>query len=175
MTSFTSVDKAVGDLLTCTICLEMFKVPKYIPCLHTFCETCIHTYITSSVKRDTSTGFKCPICRQLVSFEERGGKPETWSKQLPGNRFVLSLLNRNAIIKYEKLCNSWERKGKSNKAMSWCIVYEEAYYETYENWHRSFKVSLQHSMIPIKDIKESNIDSCISGVVPCTEHPERKQ
>jgi hypothetical protein len=28
-----------------------------------------------------------------------------------------------------------------------------------ENWHRSFKVSLQHSMIPIKDIKESNIDS----------------
>jgi hypothetical protein len=106
MTNFTSVDKAVGDLLTCTICLEMFKVPKYIPCLHTFCETCIHTYITSSVKRDTSTGFKCPICRQLVSFEERGGKPETWSKQLPGNRFVLSLLNRNAIIKYEKLCNS---------------------------------------------------------------------
>jgi hypothetical protein len=56
----------------------------------------------------------------------------------------------------EKLCNSWERNGKSNKAMSWCIVCEEVYYETCENWHRSFKVSLQHSMIPIKDIKESN-------------------
>jgi predicted DNA-binding protein len=28
-------------------------------------------------------------------------------------------------------------------------------------------------MIPIKDIKESNIDSCISGVVGCTEHPEK--
>jgi hypothetical protein len=29
-------------------------------------------------------------------------------------------------------------------------------------------------MIQIKDIKESNIDSCISGVVACTEHPEKQ-
>ena len=173
MATSTNVDKAVDDLLTCTICLETLKVPKYLPCLHTFCETCIHTHITSSVKRDKSTSFKCPICRRLVSFEEKGGNPETWSKQLPGNHFVHSLLNRNAIIKSEKLCNSCERNGKSNKAISWCIVCEEAYCETCENYHRSFKVSLQHSMIPIKDIKESNIDSCISGGVACTEHPEK--
>jgi hypothetical protein len=63
------------------------------PCLHTFCETCIHTYITSSVKGDKSTGFKCPICRRLMLFGEKEGNPETWSKQLPGNHFVLSLLN----------------------------------------------------------------------------------
>ena len=173
MATSKSVDKAVDDLLTCTICLETLKVPKYLPCLHTFCETCIHTYITSSVKGDKSTGFKCPICRRLVSFEEKVGNPEIWSKQLPGNHFVHSLLNRNAIIKSEKLCNSCELNGKSYKAISWCIVCEEAYCETCENYHRSFKVSLQHSMIPIKDIKESNIDSCISGVVGCTEHPEK--
>ena len=108
-----------------------------------------------------------------MSFEEKVGNPEIWSKQLPGNHFVHSLLNRNAIIKSEKLCSSCELNGKSNKAISWCIVCEEAYCETCENYHRSFKVSLQHSMIPIKDIKESNIDSCISGVVGCTEHPEK--
>ena len=109
MATSTSVDKTVDDLLTCTICLKTFIVPKYLPCLHTFCETCIHTYITSSVKGDKSTGFKCPICRRLVSFEEKGGNPETWSKQLPGNHFVLSLMNRNATIKSEKLYNSCER------------------------------------------------------------------
>ena len=62
MANSTSVDKAVDDLLICTICLETFKVPIYLPYLHTFCETCIHTYITSSLKGDKSTGFKCPIC-----------------------------------------------------------------------------------------------------------------
>ena len=173
METSTSVDKTVDDLLTCTICLEKLKVLKYLPCLHTFCETCIHTYITSSVNGDKSTGVKCPIYRRLMSFEEKGGNPETWSKQLPGNHFVLSLLNRNSIIKSEKLCNSCELNGKSNKAISWCIVCEEAYCETCENWRRSFKVLLQHSMIPIKDIKESNIDSCISGVVVCTAHLEK--
>ena len=173
MATSTNVDKAVDDLLTCTICLETLKVPKYLPCLHTFCEACIHTHITSSVKGDKSTGFKCPICRRLVSFEERGGNPETWSKQLPGNHFVLSLMNRNAIIKSEKLCSSCEQNGKSNKAISWCIVCEEAYCEACENWHKSFKLLSQHSMIPIKDIQESNINSCISGVVVCTEHPEK--
>jgi hypothetical protein len=68
MATSTSVDKTVDDLLTCTICLETLKVPKYLPCLHTFCETCIHTYITSSEKGDKSTGFKCPICRRLCLF-----------------------------------------------------------------------------------------------------------
>ena len=173
MATSTSVDKTVDDLLTCTICLETLKVPKYLPCLHTFCEKCIHTYITSSEKEDKSTGFKCPICRRLVSFEEKEGNPETWSKQLPGNHFVLSLLNRNAIIKSEKPCISCERNGISDKAISWCIVCEEAYCKTCGNCHKSLKVTLQHSMIPLKDIKESNIDSCISGVVVCTEHPEK--
>jgi hypothetical protein len=80
MATSTSVDKAVDDLLTCTICLETLEVPKYLPCHHTFCETCIHTHITSPVKGDKWTGFKCPICCRLVSFEENGGNPETWSK-----------------------------------------------------------------------------------------------
>ena len=75
MVTSTSVDKAVDDLLTCTICLETLKVPKYLPCLHTFCETCIHTHITSSVKGDKSTGVKCPIYRRLMSFEEKRRKP----------------------------------------------------------------------------------------------------
>jgi hypothetical protein len=152
-----------------------------------FCETCIHTYITSYAKGDQSTGFKCPICRRLVSFEEKGGNPETWSqhhlyrnqyyfpvyplvvllnavmslsticdnfhtfcnrlphiqylvsfeekgenpetwsKQLPGNHFVLSLMNRNAIIKSEKLCNSCER----NQTM-W-YMYECTFHRTYED------------------------------------------
>ncbi|CAC5407017.1 unnamed protein product [Mytilus coruscus] len=39
------------DLLTCTICLETFKIPKYLPCLHTFCESCIKTYIVSSTEK----------------------------------------------------------------------------------------------------------------------------
>ncbi|CAG2241457.1 unnamed protein product [Mytilus edulis] len=33
-----------ADLTTCPICLEQMTVPKCLPCLHSFCETCIVAY-----------------------------------------------------------------------------------------------------------------------------------
>ena len=34
--------------LTCAICLELFKTPKMLPCLHTFCEECLKQIATQS-------------------------------------------------------------------------------------------------------------------------------
>lgn len=59
------------DLLTCTICLETFTGPKYLPCLHTFYKTCINTYFfVDRGEGKTETTFKCPICRQDVLMGE---------------------------------------------------------------------------------------------------------
>ncbi|CAC5402381.1 unnamed protein product [Mytilus coruscus] len=58
-----ATSEELNDELTCTICLETFKDPKCLPCLHTFCEGCIHTYIVSTFEKDYSKGgFLCPIC-----------------------------------------------------------------------------------------------------------------
>ncbi|CAG2205430.1 TRIM56 [Mytilus edulis] len=135
------IKESYGDLLTCTICLETFKVPKYLPCLHTFCETCIHTYIVSSVKEDKPETFKCPICRRQVQIEECQGKADTWAKQLPGNHFVVSLIDRKAVKQGEKQCTACESNNKSSKAVSWCTVCEEAYCDPCVVSHKSFKMS----------------------------------
>jgi hypothetical protein len=37
--------KHLVNLLKCSICLDTFQVPKYLPCLHTFCESCITTFV----------------------------------------------------------------------------------------------------------------------------------
>ncbi|CAG2217733.1 unnamed protein product [Mytilus edulis] len=99
-----------ADLLTCTICLETFKQPKYLPCLHTFRETCINTYIVSTVKGEKSEGFKCPVCRRLVPIRENLENLETWAKSLPGNHFVVSMIDRKAMKKAEKLCDACSSK-----------------------------------------------------------------
>ncbi|CAC5396474.1 unnamed protein product [Mytilus coruscus] len=107
------------DLLTCTICLETFKAPKYLPCLHTFCETCIDTNIVSSKEKDnTSEGFRCPVCRIFVSFKETHEKPEAWASKLPINHFVTSMLDKRAIQRSEKMCNSCQMKNKTKEAIS---------------------------------------------------------
>ncbi|XP_063402055.1 E3 ubiquitin-protein ligase TRIM45-like [Mytilus trossulus] len=177
MATSADVEKALlkesyGDLLTCTICLETFKVPKYLPCLHTFCETCIHTYILSTVKEDKLETFKCPICRRQVRIEECQEKADEWAKQLPGNHFVVSLIDQRELKQAAKECNACERKNKSIKAVSWCTICEEAYCDTCEESHKSFKMSIDHKVIQIKDvIKDSSLS--LSSLVACNEHPKK--
>ena len=36
-----SLAKGFNEELTCSVCLELFKTPKTLPCLHTFCEECL--------------------------------------------------------------------------------------------------------------------------------------
>ncbi|VDI71360.1 tripartite motif-containing protein 56 [Mytilus galloprovincialis] len=159
------------DLLTCTICLEIFKEPKYLPCLHTFCKSCINTYINSTVKDNNPSGFKCPVCRRSVSIDDE--KPDTWANNLPGNHFILSLIDRRSIQKSEKLCDTCTLENISQKAHSFCTVCEEAYCESCQRCHKLYKMSRTHKLVPITDIKADTSISDLFKHVTCKEHPDK--
>ncbi|VDI55895.1 Hypothetical predicted protein [Mytilus galloprovincialis] len=159
------------DLLTCTICLETFKGPKYLPCLHTFCKTCINTYILSTVnKGKTGPTFKCPICRQDVLMGESPGNPETWAEKLPGNHFVASMIDRQEIRKSEKMCDSCKVNNKSEKARSLCTVCDEAFCSSCETYHKSFKISARHPIISLEDVGTNKETVIVSSLIFCEEH-----
>ncbi|CAF4706510.1 unnamed protein product, partial [Rotaria socialis] len=40
-------EKINDQYLTCKICLEPFKDPKCLTCLHTFCEQCIESHVSA--------------------------------------------------------------------------------------------------------------------------------
>ncbi|XP_063408208.1 E3 ubiquitin-protein ligase Midline-1-like [Mytilus trossulus] len=159
------------DLLTCTICLEIFKEPKYLPCLHTFCKSCINTYIVSTVKDNNPSGFKCPICRRSVPIDENDEKPDIWANNLPGNHLILSLINKRELQKPDKLCDTCEQD--KQKALSFCTVCQEAYCETCRKAHKIFKMSRSHKIIPIKDINAETSTSSLHAHLTCKEHPDK--
>ncbi|XP_071144253.1 uncharacterized protein [Mytilus edulis] len=162
------------DLLTCTICLETFKEPKYLPCLHTFCKACIHTYINSTNKEEKPIGFKCPVCRRLVSIVDNTKNSETWAKQLPLNHLIMSMIDRKAMKTSEKLCDACSFRNISQNAVSFCTVCEEAYCENCEVHHKTYKITRNHRIVPIKDINTDNNALNLFGAITCDEHPDER-
>nr|XP_032835974.1 tripartite motif-containing protein 14-like [Petromyzon marinus] len=47
---------------SCSICLELFKVPLSLSCGHSFCKSCIESHWAV---QSEETGFSCPECRRV--------------------------------------------------------------------------------------------------------------
>ena len=70
------------DLICCVICYEPFagdRLPKALPCLHTFCVEClqntIHSHERSPYLRDTRNtppNFPCPVCKEPCKVPSNG-------------------------------------------------------------------------------------------------------
>ncbi|XP_041376543.1 ubiquitin carboxyl-terminal hydrolase 7-like isoform X2 [Gigantopelta aegis] len=67
------------EYLSCTICLSIFKKPRILPCLHTFCGKCLQDYIDQQPDAYEKKGFSCPVCREFVSIPNPTGG---WATQM---------------------------------------------------------------------------------------------
>ena len=50
--------KGLNKELTCAICFGLFKTPKMLPCLHTFCEKCLKQIVAQSSKQSVKRDIK---------------------------------------------------------------------------------------------------------------------
>ncbi|XP_062309330.1 tripartite motif-containing protein 3b isoform X4 [Osmerus eperlanus] len=69
------------QFLVCSICLDHYHNPKVLPCLHTFCESCLQNYIPPE-----SLTLSCPVCRQTSILPEKG------VSALQNNFFITNLM-----------------------------------------------------------------------------------
>ena len=63
--------KLHDEFLVCKICLEDFRNPKCLECMHTFCEQCIETHVFSETSYKKYSDYrKCiaPMCAKTVSL-----------------------------------------------------------------------------------------------------------
>nr|XP_006817191.1 PREDICTED: tripartite motif-containing protein 2-like [Saccoglossus kowalevskii] len=62
-----TLDEIQEDHLTCGICLERYKKPKVLSCMHTFCEHCLVSLLEKSAGK-----LKCPNCSAICLLEQEG-------------------------------------------------------------------------------------------------------
>ena len=89
------------SLLTCTICKELLKEPRSLPCFHSFCKHCLTKYI--EIQRDEARRerkaehwFYCPTCRTQFQLNDS-------VEGLPSNNFINNMIDVLKIQQQERM------------------------------------------------------------------------
>lgn len=82
------------NILCCPICMDIYKTPRMLPCQHTLCEACLHSYIVNkSRERVLVSEFPCPVCRASTPAPRTFTRIDTWANLFPLNYLLVSLLD----------------------------------------------------------------------------------
>ena len=161
------------DITSCPICFETFNIPKYLPCLHSFCEGCLQTYITSAFRvNSVCNGINCPVCRAFVQKPESAAA-DKWAKEFPSNHLLISIIDIENAKAETRRCNACARENETASAKSWCMNCCEALCESCERTHRKLKHTSQHKVFDIDKMPESS-STLQTAETYCNEHSDKK-
>lgn len=171
-----------ATIFDCPICLEELKSPRYIPCKHTYCETCLKTYIESTVV-SAETGdstFCCPVCRESFPVPKPKTSLGRWVSEFPKNQIISTMMKSNGSKnKITYSCDPCDRFGDDVKASHWCSNCSELLCDfCLKNFHKRMKDADQHQVSDLSGILF--LPECKEGLVqrevnlePCTIHKDR--
>ena len=104
-----SIDDELTAELKCGVCLELFKDPRYLPCLHTFCMECIQRTMNDD------RFLMCPVCRAKHELGEEG------AGLLPVNLYALQELPLKRLkLDHREVAKMCEFCGEAEFPVAWC-------------------------------------------------------
>ena len=173
-----SGQSSVGRTYDCPICLEQVKTPRGLPCLHTFCEDYLHSYITAAASKDANK-IECPVCRKLIREPEGGLQVDKWAKCFPLNYFILSASplkvddntnNANDGIDTE-ICKFCLRANKEAQAEHFCKNCAEAMCDICKTFHGTVPALKTHSIVSLQIYR--NCPAIPETDEVCQNHPKK--
>ena len=161
--SAAEVKKAQNNL-TCPVCYQLFKNPKYLPCYHSYCEGCLE-------KMQVQSKIICPECRKEAKVPAGG------VKELPNNFFINRLVD-DLILK-KKVDDEQEVKcdecDEDDPVVSFCPECNSFLCHACNDHHKRNKRYRDHAVVPLTELK-SNKDAPIQAKIKiplCEEHDEQ--
>ncbi|XP_029436119.1 E3 ubiquitin-protein ligase TRIM56 [Rhinatrema bivittatum] len=152
-------DALTKDFLSCKICLEQFKKPKILPCLHTYCEACLE-------ELNANGQLRCPECREEITLSVGS---------LKTNFFINSLLDLiHSTSENDLTCTLCPliNKGSSQEAVSRCLDCSDNMCHICANGHRYSRLTYDHQVVSICDYVAGKYDEEIRlrQAVKCQLH-----
>ncbi|CAF1660127.1 unnamed protein product [Rotaria magnacalcarata] len=157
--AFRLAEKINDQYLTCKICLEPFKDPKCLTCLHTFCEQCIESHVSAqrSYKYTDYREFACPICRKKTAIPSGG------VQKLPDNFLIAGLsemitqksLGANGSVKVSTNCEICKTvHDREREATSRCLECQKSLCRHCVQAHQTITITRNHSIYELEIEKD---------------------
>ncbi|KAK3089381.1 hypothetical protein FSP39_003159 [Pinctada imbricata] len=162
----SSLSTLTDDFLTCNICLEIYREPKILSCLHSFCRTCLENHLDKSKSKKNLT---CPLCREITLL-----KPDR-VEGLKNNFFIQNLIDfsisTSTHIK-EKLCSYCSLIEKTNPAIGKCLTCGDFLCSECYNRHTLTTETFDHEIATLAGIQSGRYNEKLrsSQQIPCQEH-----
>uniref|UniRef100_A0A8C3G4D7 RING-type E3 ubiquitin transferase n=1 Tax=Cyclopterus lumpus TaxID=8103 RepID=A0A8C3G4D7_CYCLU len=164
------------QFLVCSICLDHYSNPKVLPCLHTFCESCLQNYIPPE-----SLTLSCPVCRQTSILPEKG------VCALQNNFFITNLmevLQRDPECSRPEACSVLESVSAAAAVKPLCCPNHEG--KVMEFYCESCETAMcldctegehrDHVTVPLRDVVEQHkaalktqLDAILTSIELVTE------
>jgi len=140
--------KKAAVSLSCPVCYEVFKNPKYLPCYHSYCEQCLEKMVVQSK-------ITCPECRKKATIPA-GGVKELASNFLI-NRLVDELILKRKVEGEEEVkCDNCE---EDDAVVTYCPDCSLFLCHVCNEVHKRAKMSRGHGVIPLTELRSRKRDS----------------
>ncbi|XP_078684190.1 E3 ubiquitin-protein ligase TRIM56-like [Branchiostoma floridae x Branchiostoma belcheri] len=165
-----AVSDIADEFLVCQVCLEDFRQPKMLPCLHTFCQPCLEKLLAA----EPVGKLDCPTCRQDVPLPQNGvqglksnflvGKLRDILQQQPAGKMSEALEDGVPCT----VCEA------GNSAQFYCVECTDYLCHTCDDMHRRFKGNRSHKLVTVQDLQSGQAAAELRAweTSKCEDHRE---
>ena len=149
----------LNEDLSCKICYEVYKKPKQLPCLHSFCVACLNRLAET---RALNGKIQCPLCQREIDVPESGT-----FENFPSSFYINSLLDVLAIKECgltRVTCGNCDKKSEQS---SYCFDCSKFWCGECLNGHNIIRENKEHRVTALPDFQAQDFEDVLKRPVIC--------
>ena len=149
----------LNEDLSCKICYEVYKKPKQLPCLHSFCVACLNRLAET---RAVNGRIQCSLCQREVDVPESGT-----FEDFPSSFYINSLLDALAIKECgatRVTCGNCDKKSEKS---SYCFDCSKFWCGECLNAHKILRENKEHRVTALTDFHAQDYEDVLKRPAIC--------